>query len=66
LTIGAVFDSGGSPLKGALDDVGLFSVALEKGDVIDIMERGLREAVGGTAVAASGKLTALWGRIKSR
>ena len=66
LTIGAVFDSGGSPLKGALDDVGLFSVALEEGDVIEIMERGLKEAVGGTAVAASGKLTTLWGNVKSR
>ncbi len=66
LTIGAVFDSGGSPLKGALDDVGLFNVALEEGDVVDIMERGLKEAVGGTAVAPSGKLATLWGTIKSR
>lgn len=65
LTIAAVFESGGSPLKGALDDVGLFSVALEEDDIKTIMAKGLKEAVGITPVSPSGRLTSTWACIKS-
>ena len=62
LTIGAVFDTGGSPLTGALDDVGLFNVALTEKEINDIMKRGLRETA--TAVCTSDKLAGVWGNIK--
>ncbi len=65
LTIAAVFETGGSPLKGALDDVGLFDVALEEDDIKEIMERGLKEAVGIASVSPSSKLISIWGHIKS-
>ncbi len=66
LTIGAVFETGGSPLNGALDDVGLFNVALEEDDIIAIMENGLAEVVGVQPVSPAGKLPGLWGRIKTQ
>jgi hypothetical protein len=64
LTIGAVFESGGSPLTGALDDVGLFSEALEQEDIADIMELGLKEATGAVSVSPLGTLVSTWGAIK--
>jgi len=65
LTIGAVFESGGSALTGALDDVGLFNVALEEEDIVDIKEQGLKEATGAVSVSPLGTLVSTWGDIKS-
>ena len=64
LTIGAVFSSGGSPLTGALDDVGLFNEALEQEDIVDIKELGLKEAVGVAPVSPLDTLVSTWGAIK--
>ncbi|MFC1712883.1 LamG domain-containing protein, partial [Candidatus Poribacteria bacterium] len=65
LTIAAVFETGGSPLTGALDDVGLFNVALEEDDIKEIMERGLKEAVGVAAMSPSSRLISTWGNIRA-
>jgi hypothetical protein len=65
LTIGAVFENGTTPLKGVLDDVGLFNVALEEDDIVDIMEKGLKEVLGAKAVDAKDKLAIFWGVVKS-
>ena len=65
LTIGAVFTSGGSPLNGALDDVGLFNEALEQEDIVDIKELGLKEATGAVSVSPQDTLVSIWGDIKS-
>ncbi len=47
--------------KGIIDDVGLFNVALSEDEMDTIMNNGLEEAA---AVAAVGKLTTTWGKIK--
>jgi len=50
------------PVKGVMDDVGLFNVALTEKEINDLMKRGLRETA--TAVSISGKLANVWGNIK--
>ena len=57
---------GGIPVTGAVDDVGIFSVALEEDDILLIYERGLGAATGITPVEPSGKLTSTWGALKTR
>ncbi|MBT3269525.1 LamG domain-containing protein [Candidatus Poribacteria bacterium] len=57
---------GGLPVTGAIDDVGVFSVALDEEDIIDIYERGLAASVGIAPVDPAGKLAATWGDLKSR
>ena len=61
LRIGAV---NGIPVKGVIDEVALFSVALEEEDIQEIMNNGLAEALQILAVAPAEKLTLTWGRIK--
>jgi len=51
------------PVKGIMDDVGLFNVALSEKDINDIMNKGL--AVTSLEISSSGKLASVWGRIKS-
>ena len=53
---------GARSLKGILDDVGIFNVALSQAEIQDIMKRGL---AGITAVSPSGKLATTWGQIKN-
>ena len=65
VTIGAVFASGTTPLKGALDDVGIFNVALNVDDINMIMKDGLKKTMGAKAVHSLGKLASVWGKIKS-
>ena len=60
---------GGSPesgrwVKGIIDEVAFFNVALGEDDIKDIMNNGLPEALGITAVEPGGKLTTIWGAIK--
>lgn len=62
LTIGAV---NGIPVKGIIDEVALFNVALEEEDIQTIMTKGLEKALSITAVSPKEKLTTTWGRIKS-
>jgi hypothetical protein len=57
---------GGLPLTGAVDDVGVFSVTLDEEDVVLIYERGLAAATGISPVELTGKLTAIWGELKTR
>jgi len=64
LTIGAVFETGGSPLKGALDEVGIFNVALKEGDINIIMKDGLKKTIGTKAVCQRDKLALTWGGMK--
>jgi hypothetical protein len=51
--------------KGLLDEVAIFNVALGENDIKKIMDDGLEETVGLTAVSPAGKLTATWAQIKS-
>ena len=62
LTIG---DCNGFPygVKGVMDDVGLFSVALTQDEIQDIIEHGLSDAL---AVSPSGKIALTWGTIKAQ
>ena len=56
---------GGHQLEGVLDEVALFSAALEEADIKDIMDNGLEFATGMKAlVDPNGKLATLWGQIK--
>ena len=65
LTFAAVGTAGGTPLTGALDDIGLFDVALEEDDIREIMEKGLKEVLRVGSVSPSGRLISIWGHIKS-
>ena len=51
---------------GAIDDVGIFNVALTAGDVKDIMNKGLGRATGLLPVSPKGRLATVWGEIKAR
>ncbi|MCH8291797.1 LamG domain-containing protein [Candidatus Poribacteria bacterium] len=51
------------PIKGTVDEVGLFSVALSEDDLNTVMETGLGS--GPTAVEPTSKLAATWGQIKA-
>ena len=48
-------------VKGIMDDVGLFNVALTADDIKSVMDGGLSKS---SAVAPSGKLASVWGNIK--
>ena len=52
------------PVKGIMDDVGLFNVALTEDEINSIMKQGLRETA--TAVSTSGKFAHVWGSIKAQ
>lgn len=63
LGIGA--GSGGrAPVKGIIDEVAVFNVALEKDDIQKIMNEGLKEATGIYLVESEGNLSTTWGWIK--
>jgi hypothetical protein len=52
-------------LDGVLDEVAIFSIGLEEGDINDIMNSGLEVATGLKApVESQGKLAVTWGKIK--
>ena len=53
-----------SLFDGFIDEVAYFSEALEEKDVLAIMNQGLEEIVGATAVSSSGKLATTWGGVK--
>lgn len=54
----------GGGVAGAIDEVGIFNVVLTVDDVVDIMNLGLSEVLGGAAVSPSTKLATTWGRLK--
>lgn len=57
---------GSYPFNGTIDEVAIFNVALEDGDIQAIATKGLGMATGIAAVEASGKLATKWGEIKSK
>ncbi len=62
---GGVFDGTGNFYTGAIDEVAVFNVALAEDDIRTIMEAGLGETLGLTAVSSEGKLAASWGGLKA-
>lgn len=56
--------NGGHQCEGLLDEVALFNVPLEQGDIKKIMEDGLESATGLLAVEPESKLTTIWGKLK--
>ena len=58
-------DKGGWLSSCILDEIGIFTTALESDDVLKIMEHGITWAKGGAAVEPFLKLSAVWGMIKS-
>lgn len=62
VTIGDRLDKS-QPIKGIVDEVGLFSVALSEDDLNTVMETGLGS--GPTVVEPTSKLAATWGQIKA-
>lgn len=63
LGIGAV---NGIPVKGIIDEVALFNVALEEEDIQDIMNNSLENALQLIAVKPVEKLAVTWGSIKDQ
>jgi hypothetical protein len=57
--------TGGNVVNGLVDEVALFSVALEEEDIQAIMNEGLEKALSLTAVSSKGKLTTVWGQVKA-
>ena len=55
---------GSYPFNGTIDEVVIFNVALEEGDIKAIMTKGIERATGMTAVSPSGKLVTTWADIK--
>jgi len=53
--------AGGESYSGAIDDLAIFSVALEQADIAGIMENGLGNL---TSVDASGKMATTWADLK--
>jgi len=51
-------------LDGFLDEVALFSVAIEEDDIIELMETGIQESLGLLPVRALGKTPVAWAAIK--
>jgi len=58
--LGGWQDNTSELIDGILDEVAIFSTVLTEDDMQTLMTKGL----GGTPVEPSGKLTAIWGRIK--
>lgn len=67
--IGGIATAGDTPgnfFNGAIDDVGLFDVALSSADIQSIMNGGLLEVVGTTAVSPIASSATTWANIKIR
>ena len=60
--IGKPNNAGAYFIKGTIDEVALFNVALDENTIKSIMNKGLEGAL---AVSPSGKLTTAWGAIKT-
>ncbi len=51
--------------SGVVDEVAIFSKAIDEDDIQNIMNDGLAKELGVAAIDSSGKLTATWGKVKS-
>ena len=56
--------SGGNGYIGLLDEIAIFSVALEEADIKAVMDRGLEAVAKLLAVSSIGKLTTTWANLK--
>ena len=54
-----------NPFNGIIDDVAMFNVVLEDGDILNLMNQGLKVSLP-TAVDLSGKLTTTWAGVKAQ
>lgn len=63
LAIGAK-SGGSSPVKGIIDEVGVFNRALTADEINNIMKNGLRRATGPKAILNKDKVSTTWGSIK--
>jgi hypothetical protein len=54
----------GGGYAGAIDEIAIFKGTLELNDIVDIMNKGLSEAVKPAAVSPSAKLAATWGWVR--
>ena len=66
VVIGTNYPTGIQPINGIIDEVAIFSVALEAADINTIMNEGLEKAVGILVVEPSDKLALMWGALKTR
>ena len=57
---------GGIPVLGAVDEVGIFNVALSEADINVIYSRGLEVALGISPVEPKDKLATTWADVKAR
>jgi len=64
--IGTNPENVGQAFDGIIDEVAVFNVVLEEGDIQNIVNQGLERALGVTAVSQSGKLAATWASIKAQ
>jgi hypothetical protein len=55
----------GGGYSGLIDEIGIFKGVLEQDDIVNIMNMGLSEAIGGVAVSPVGTLASIWGWIKT-
>ncbi len=60
-----IFDGSGNWFSGVIDEVAIFNVALEDDDIKTIMNDGLLQTLGMTAVSSQGKLATCWGGLKA-
>lgn len=65
LSIGGT-SSGGHPVRGALDEIGIFNKVLSDNDIESIMTKGLERALGISAVFSAGKVATTWATIKAQ
>ena len=68
--IGVDVHLGGTPTQrqalGLMDEIAVFNVALEQGDVQNLMNDGLGSVLGLTPVSPQGRLTTTWANIKNQ
>jgi len=65
VVIGTNYPTAIQPVKGIIDEVAIFSVALEEEDINTIMTEGLQEAVGIRVVEPMGKLALTWAQVRA-
>jgi hypothetical protein len=64
LVIGGNYPDAVQLFPGLIDDVGVFSAALEDEDITAIIEVGLASATGIAPVQPAGKLTVAWASLR--
>ena len=68
--VGVDVHLGGTPTErqalGLMDEIAVFNVSLEQGDIQNLMNDGLGSVLGLTPVTPQGRLTTTWANIKSQ